>query len=90
MNLSGALSFAARDELDELLDTWRNRLLRLKLTDETTFAPTDDEIEALTKRSADPLISQVASTLMEARSTSDADEAAIAQQALRELHRLVN
>ena len=90
MNLSGALSFAARDELDELLDTWRNRLLRLKLTDETTFAPTDDEIEALTKRSADPLISQVASTLMEARSTSDADEAAIAQQALREIIRLVN
>ncbi|XOV89782.1 MAG: exonuclease SbcCD subunit D [Pseudomonadota bacterium] len=89
MSLTGALSFAARDELDELLEIWRNRLIRLKLTDETTFAPTDEEIEALTKRSADPLISQVASTLMDERSTSDADEAAIAQQALRELHRLV-
>lgn len=87
MSLSGSLSFAARDKLDEQLDTWRNRLIRLKLKDRTSYAPTDEEIQALTASTGDPLIAQVAATLVE-EAAGESDEAEIAQLALRELYRL--
>ncbi|MEM7219339.1 MAG: DNA repair exonuclease [Pseudomonadota bacterium] len=90
MTLSGSLGFAARDQLDQRLDVWRNRLLRLKLRDDTTIAPTEAEVEALTERSADPLIAKVASALQAERLAADAEAADIARLALRELYRLAH
>lgn len=87
LSLSGSLSFAARDKLEQLLDTWQNRLIRLKLSDTTSYAPTEEEIQALTERVNDPLIAQVAAALVE-EAAGDSDEAEVAQQALRELYRL--
>lgn len=89
LQLSGALGFADRDRLDEQLDVWSNRLIRLKLKDTTTSAPTREEIDALARRSADPLIAQVATALLE-ESQSGGRGGEVARHALRELYRLAS
>ena len=85
LSLQGSLGIAATTRLEELLDKLRARLLRLKLSNSTTIAPSEDEIEALTTRPGDPLISKVAANLIEQTRRSD-EEAAIARVALRQLH----
>jgi hypothetical protein len=50
-----------------------------------TIAPSEDEVDALTRRTEDPLISSVATQLV-AKIHGDTEEAAIARLALRELH----
>lgn len=86
LNLSGSLGIEATTRLEQLLETWESRLLRLKLANETTIAPTEAEIEALTQRPDDPLIASVADQLLEKSKASDFEEAEIARIALRELH----
>ena len=88
LKLTGAVGFAARDRLEQHLETWRNRLIRVKLDDQVRYAPSGEEVEALTRRSDDPLISQVAAALVE-DTAGEGDDAEIARRALRELHRLV-
>jgi DNA repair exonuclease SbcCD nuclease subunit len=87
MTLAGSLGFGARDELEQLLEIWNNRLIRLKLYDGTTTAPTDGEIDALTAHLGDPLIAQVAGTL-KGEAAGSGEPAEVARLALRELHRL--
>jgi DNA repair exonuclease SbcCD nuclease subunit len=87
MTLTGSLGFAARDELEQLLETWRNRLIRMKLDDATTTAPTDAEIDALTEHLGDPLIAQVAGALKD-EAAGNGEPAEVARLALRELYRL--
>jgi len=85
LELRGSLSIEASVRLDAILETWRARLLRLKLSNETAIAPSEAEIQALTQRASDPLISRVAARLVQlAEGTTE--EAAAAQLALRELH----
>ena len=74
-----------RERLKTLLDSLRARLLRLKIDDHTTIAPTDREVEALTMQAGDPLIATVARRLA-AMARSAGDEAEVAAVALRELH----
>jgi len=87
LSLSGSLGFEAKSKLENLLESWDSRLLRLKLYDETLLAPTDEEIESLTQRAGDPLISQVATKLFRSASSPANDEdTELARIALRELH----
>jgi len=84
LRLSGSLGIAACERLDRLIETWKARLLRLKLENRTTVAPSPEEIDELTRRAGDPLISRVAARLVEKAEGAD-EEAAVARVALREL-----
>jgi hypothetical protein len=85
LELSGSLGIEATIRLETMLETWRARLLRLKLSNATVIAPSEAEIQALTQRAADPLVSQVAAKLVHLAS-ANTEEAVAAQIALRELH----
>ena len=85
LELAGSLGIEATSRLADLLDSWRARLLRVKLTDRTVVAPTEAELNALVQRTGDPLVSRVAQALM-ARATAAGDDSATARIALRELH----
>lgn len=85
LRLEGSLGIEACARLEQILESWESRLLRLKLDHRVTIAPTEDEVIRLTERAADPLIASVASQLV-ARLGGDEDEAAVARLALRELH----
>jgi len=88
LELSGSLGIAAGVELQQALESWDARLLRLKLTDLTTTAPSPGELAALTQRAGDPLISRVASQLAGVAAGAGED-AVIARLALRDLYALV-
>jgi len=85
LSLTGSLGIEASNRLGQVLESLEARLLRVKLSGLTVVAPTDDEIHALTRGGADPVIAQVARRLVE-RAVGDGDEAAVARVALRELH----
>jgi hypothetical protein len=85
LTLEGSLGIEAAARLEQILESWDSRLLRLKLDHRVTIAPTDEEIRTLTQRAADPLIASVASQLV-ARIGGDDEDSAIARLALRELH----
>lgn len=75
----------AYDRLDKIVESLEARLLRLKLVDQTTLAPSQEEIEQLTQSASNPLIARVAARLME-RAASGGEDAGIAQVGLRELY----
>lgn len=85
LTLTGSIGIEASNHLEQILETLNARLLRLKLINQTFIAPTESEIEALTQRSADPLISNVAKQLV-VQSQGNDEDAQIARLALRELH----
>ncbi|MBZ0188391.1 MAG: DNA repair exonuclease [Candidatus Obscuribacterales bacterium] len=86
LSLSGSLGIQASNRLEELIDSLRARLLRLKVDNRTAIAPTDEEVEALTRQTSDPLIAIVAQRLVEMASATGNGEAETAAIALRELH----
>ncbi len=86
LSLSGSLGIEASNRLEELVDSLNARLLRLKLDDRTTIAPTDEELEALTRQTSDPLIATVAQQLVRMTSSTGSDQRETAALALRELH----
>lgn len=85
--LRGALGMEATARLREKLESWESRLLRLKLQDFTTIAPSPEELDALTQRTADPLIARVAAKLVALRGGTD-ERATLAALAIQELHAL--
>jgi len=85
LELRGGIGIEARTRLDEMLETWEARLLRLQLSDRTIIVPTVEELDALTRRASDPLISRVAAKLVILSEGSD-EQAVVARTALRELH----
>ena len=85
LTLTGSVGIEAASLLDKILESVDARLLRLKLTNKTRIAPTEAEIDALTRRTSDPLIASVARQLVE-RSKAEDDDAHVARIALRELH----
>ncbi len=87
LELRGALGIAAGAALEQTLESWEARLLRLKLTNHTTTAPAAEELAALTQRVGDPLIGRVAAQLV-AQAGGSSGEAEVARLALRELYRL--
>lgn len=84
LEVSGALGLNALAELEKLLVTWDSRLLRLEQSGSVMLAPTEADLDRLTKRAADPITSRVA-TLLKSR-LDDPETRAVAQAALRELH----
>ncbi len=86
LSLDGSLGIEASARLEKILESWDSRLLRLKLEQRVSIAPTVEEITALTQRADDPLIATVASRLVSQLGSGDDEEVAIAQLALRELH----
>jgi DNA repair exonuclease SbcCD nuclease subunit len=85
LELDGSLGIAAMTRLEERLEAWRARLLRLRLENRAVVAPAAEELDALTLRAGDPLISRVAQKLI-GQSAREGEEGAIARVALRELH----
>jgi DNA repair exonuclease SbcCD nuclease subunit len=85
LELRGSLGIEATNRLGQMLDSWRARLLRLKLRDETVLAPSEDEIVQLSQQVHDPLIARVATKLID-RCRETGEQAAVARVALRELH----
>ncbi len=86
LSLSGSLGIEASNRLEGLLDSLKARLLRLKVDDRTTIAPTDEEVEALTRQTSDPLIATVAQQLAHMANSTGDNESETAAIALRELH----
>jgi DNA repair exonuclease SbcCD nuclease subunit len=85
LHLDGSLGLEAYSKLEEILESYSSRLIRLKLDNRTTIAPTSEEIESLTRRTTDPLVSSVAANLVKIAESEDAEQASIARIALREL-----
>jgi len=85
LELRGALGIEATTALEQELESWQARLLRLKLANHTVVTPAEAELELLTGRTADPLIARVAARLVAQCAGTDED-AAVARIALRELH----
>lgn len=85
LELRGSLGLAAMARLEERIESWQARVLRLKLVNAVRMEPSESEIAALTQRAADPLIARVAAQLVE-RTRRDDESAAVARVALRELH----
>lgn len=85
LELAGSLGIDAGVRLERLLEGWQARLLRIKLANRTTIAPTPGEVAALTQRAGDPLISRVATRLFD-EASKGGEVAEIARIALRELY----
>jgi hypothetical protein len=89
LELQGTLGIGATTRLESLLESCQARLLRLKLSNCTIVAPSADEVESLTRRASDPLISRVASHLV-AQAAATGEDALLAGVALRELYAFCN
>ena len=89
LRLTGSLGIEAATRLEQVLESWKARLLRLKLDNQTVLAPSRDELDRLTRRAEDPLISRVADKLV-AAATGEVERVAVARVALRELHAAVH
>jgi hypothetical protein len=64
LEVSGSVSLAERDELDQVVESWTARLLRFDIDDQTVLAPSADEIRELAERPGDPIIARVAGELV--------------------------
>lgn len=84
LRVHGGLSLEGTEKLERYLESLDARLLRLRLVNEMRIAPSAAEIEALTSRPGDPVVSRVAQRLLE-ETGGDDEAAAIAQLALKEL-----
>ena len=84
LTLSGKLGIQANQRLEELIETIRGRIIRVKRYGEVQIIPSDEEIQRLTQSTANPLTASVAKLLM-AKSALPGDEGRIANLALREL-----
>jgi DNA repair exonuclease SbcCD nuclease subunit len=85
LELDGFLGIAAAARLEQMLESWDARLLRLKLRQGTRVTPSGEELAALVDRPDDPLIARVARQLV-AQAAGEGEEAEVARIALRELH----
>ena len=88
---SGSLSFEAHRRYEALIERLEAQLLRLKRRGRCGLTPDAAELDQLTGRADDPLITSVARRLqvdLESTETTEAQRALL-QQALAELHRCV-
>ncbi len=85
LHLSGSLGIETATRLDEMIEAWNARLLRIKLDNRTVIAPSPPELAGITQRAGDPLVSLVAKKLVGLAAGGN-DQAVVALIALRELH----
>lgn len=88
LELEGQLGISATARLEEFIESLRARTLRVRMAGSVALAPTEAELDELTMRTGDPLITRVAGELRE-RSAAEGDDARTARRALRLLHRYV-
>ncbi|MBB5037897.1 metallophosphoesterase family protein [Prosthecobacter dejongeii] len=86
LTLQGSLGISAWGELERVLETWRSRLLRLRLHSRVGIDPSEDEIAGLLTRADAPLAARVASRLLEESQSPEATVAERARQSLLILH----
>ncbi|MGJ0515482.1 MAG: metallophosphoesterase family protein [Methylomicrobium sp.] len=86
LTLTGSLGIEATSQLEALLESFEARLLRLKLKNNTAIAPSEVELDQLTRSTYDPLIASVAQQLVDFDNQPDSESAAIASLALRMLY----
>jgi DNA repair exonuclease SbcCD nuclease subunit len=89
LQLSGSLGIEAAARLEQMIDAWNARMLRVKLANQTAIAPSPAELDGLTQRAGDPLVSLVA-TKLASLAAGGTEQAAVARVALRELHAACN
>lgn len=85
LHLSGSLGIEAATQLEQTIEAWSARLIRVKLDNQTVIAPSPDELDGLTQRVVDPLVARVAAQLA-TLAANGGEQAAVARIALRELH----
>ncbi len=84
LELSGTLGLNAFSQMEEIIDSLKARLIRLKLSLAVTITPTQEEVLSLIQRPNDPLLAKVASELVKMTQLEN-EQAEIARIALREL-----
>ncbi len=89
LNLSGSLGIEASTQLDRMIESWGARLIRVKLVNQTVIAPSPAELDGLSRRADDPLVSRVASKLV-SMALVENDQTAVVRIALRELYAASN
>lgn len=85
LTLNGSVGIRGRSTLDQLLETLKSRLIRLKLNDRLQLAPSPEEILQL-QEVPHPIIKRVAAKLIERTQSPIDDEAIVARRALLELY----
>jgi DNA repair exonuclease SbcCD nuclease subunit len=88
LEITGSLGLDGQGRLERMLESIRPALIALDVRDLVTITPTEQEIESLTRRAADPLISTVAGRLLGRFREETGEKSAIALSALRELYAL--
>jgi DNA repair exonuclease SbcCD nuclease subunit len=87
LSLEGSLGIETSQRLAQLIESLQARLLRVKIDDRVTIAPTEEEMQALAQRPGDPLIESVAGKLIALTAGEKSD---IARLALRELYATIS
>lgn len=87
LSLEGTLGIETSQRLAQLIESLQARLLRMKIDDRVTIAPTEEEMQALARRPGDPLIESVAGKLIALTAGEKSD---IARLALRELYATIS
>ena len=85
LEIKGALGISQMHRFLEMLETWKADFLHLDVSNEVIAAPTQEEVNGLSTRPGDPITAAVARKLLQMAENGEAD-AAIANEALRELH----
>jgi DNA repair exonuclease SbcCD nuclease subunit len=85
LNLTGTLGLELFADLEKKLDTYSNRLLRLKLESQVQVNPQMDELESLLRGDRDPLIARVSSKLVSIIQQGG-EQGEIAREALKQLY----
>ena len=85
LHLSGSLGIEATTQLEQTIEAWSARLIRVRLDNQTVIAPSPAELDGLTQRAVDPLVARVAVQLA-TLAANGGEQAEVARIALRELH----
>ena len=88
LTLEGRLGLEGEQGFLRIKNTLEGRLLRLSLDNRVQLMPTDDEIEQLSRRAGDPMVSALAGRLIARLGVPQETE--VARLALRELYVAVN
>jgi DNA repair exonuclease SbcCD nuclease subunit len=85
LNLTGSLGLQAQNALQDLIERFSARLIRLKLSNKIKVDPTQEELNSLVEKNNNPLISAVANSLF-VKMQNENVEAEMATIALKELY----
>lgn len=85
LDLTGSMGLELFSQLESSLDTYSNRLLRLKLENKVQVNPKQEELESLQRSDRDPLIARVAAKLL-SMIKQGGEQEDVAREALKQLY----